>query len=135
MGASLGALASVNALVAYPRVFGGAGCLSTHWPLSINPLLLRRGGDRRLWLIAEAGRAWLAEALPPAGQHRLYFDHGDRRLDALYAPHQQAVDALAASHGYQRGVDLQSLVFAGADHHERAWRARLGPALAWLLPA
>lgn len=135
MGSSMGGLASLSALVTYPGVFGAAGCLSTHWPLSINPLLLRRGGDRRLQPIAEAGRAWLAEALPPAGRHRLYFDHGDRHLDALYAPHQQAVDALAAARGYRRGADLQSLAFAGADHHERAWRARLGPALAWLLPA
>lgn len=135
MGSSMGALAALNALVTYPGVFGAAGCLSTHWPLSINPVLLRHGGDARLQTIAEAGRDWLAEALPPAGLRRLYFDHGDRHLDRLYAPHQRAVDALAAARGYRRGVDLQSLVFAGADHHERAWRARLGPALAWLLPA
>ncbi|HEX5682397.1 MAG TPA: alpha/beta hydrolase-fold protein [Ideonella sp.] len=135
MGSSMGGLIALNALVAYPEVFGAAGGLSTHWPLSINPALLRRGGDPRLGSIAEAGRAWLAEALPPAGRHRLYFDHGDRHLDALYAPHQRAVDALAVARGYRRGIDLQSRVFPGADHHERAWRARLGPALAWLLPA
>lgn len=135
MGASMGALASLHALVARPDVFGAAGCLSTHWPLSINPALLRRGGDPRLQPIAEAGLGWLAEALPPAGHHRLYFDHGDRHLDALYAPCQRVVDELALGRGFRRGVDLQSLSFPRADHHERAWRARLGPALAWLLPA
>ena len=32
MGSSMGGLISLYALEQYPHVFGGAGCLSTHWP-------------------------------------------------------------------------------------------------------
>ncbi|MEK8031576.1 alpha/beta hydrolase-fold protein [Ideonella sp. DXS29W] len=135
MGASMGALASLHALVARPDVFGAAGCLSTHWPLTINPALLGHGGDVRLRDIAAAGLGWLAESLPAAGRHRLYFDHGDRHLDGLYGPFQHRVDELAFARGYRPGVDFRSLLFPRAAHHERAWRSRLGQALSWLLPA
>ncbi|HQO50739.1 MAG TPA: alpha/beta hydrolase-fold protein, partial [Bacteroidales bacterium] len=36
MGSSMGGLISAYALACYPQVFGGAGCLSTHWPLSLH---------------------------------------------------------------------------------------------------
>jgi predicted alpha/beta superfamily hydrolase len=32
MGSCLGGLISLYALTEYPAVFGGAGCVSTHWP-------------------------------------------------------------------------------------------------------
>ena len=32
MGSSMGGLISIYALARYPGIFGGAGCLSTHWP-------------------------------------------------------------------------------------------------------
>jgi enterochelin esterase-like enzyme len=134
-GSSMGALVSLHALASCPQVFGAAAGLSTHWPITVVPRLLRPPGDPRLQPMAAAYRAWLAEALPSAGLHRLYFDHGDRDLDALYAPHQQAMDRLLAARGYRPGVDLLSLAFRGAAHDEAAWRGRLGPALAWLLPA
>jgi enterochelin esterase-like enzyme len=135
MGSSMGGLVSLYALASYPQVFGAAGGLSTHWPMTVNRPLLRPPGDPRLAAFAAAYRDWLAQALPPPGRHRLYLDHGDRHLDALYAPFQQAMDTLLATRGYRRGIDLLSLSFPGADHNEPSWRARLGPALAWLLPA
>jgi enterochelin esterase-like enzyme len=133
-GSSMGGLISLYALACHPEVFGAAGCLSTHWPVTVNPALLRLPGDPLLAPIAATYRAWLAEALPMAGRHRLYFDHGDRHLDALYAPFQQAIDQLAIARRYRAGVDWLSLGFPGADHNESAWRSRLARPLAFLLP-
>lgn len=33
MGSSMGGLMSLYAICEYPHIFGGAGCLSTHWPI------------------------------------------------------------------------------------------------------
>ena len=134
-GSSMGGLISLYALACHPGVFGAAGCLSTHWPLTVSPALLRPPGGPLLVPMAAAYRAWLADALPLAGQHRLYFEHGDRNLDALYAPFQQAMDQLALAQRFRLGIDLLSQRFGGADHNERAWRARLAPVLQFLLPA
>ncbi len=70
MGSSSGALISLYALVEYPDVFGGAGCLSTHWPA-----------------LQHLTTPYLSKFLPNAGVHRVYFDHGTRELDADYAPY------------------------------------------------
>ncbi len=132
-GSSMGALISLYALACHPDTFGAAGCLSTHWLLTTSPALVSAGPGPDLEACGSAFIDWLAAHLPRAGRHRLYFDHGTVGLDSLYAPFQSRVDALVARHGYRRGVDLQSLVFEGADHHEAAWRARLETPLRFLL--
>ncbi|MGH6780716.1 MAG: alpha/beta hydrolase, partial [Sphingomonadaceae bacterium] len=43
MGASMGGLISLYAVGEYPQVFGGAGCLSTHWPLFVMPEAYQTG--------------------------------------------------------------------------------------------
>ena len=37
IGASMGGLSALNALIEYPNLFGFAGCISTHW-VGIKPL-------------------------------------------------------------------------------------------------
>ena len=37
MGSSMGALISLYAIDEYPAIFGGAGMMSTHWPLFMTP--------------------------------------------------------------------------------------------------
>lgn len=133
MGSSKGGLISLYALATRPDLFGAAACLSTHWPLTTNPAL-PPATDPRVAQAATAFLDWLAERLPAAGSHRLYFDHGSLGLDALYAPYQNRMDALAAGKGYRDGGDYLSRVFAGADHNERAWRRRLAVPLQFLLP-
>ena len=135
MGSSMGGLVSLYALAAYPQTFGAAGCLSTHWPMTTNASLLYPRPDPSISMFAAAYRQWLSSALPAAGTHRLYFDHGTVNLDALYAPYQQQVDALLANKGYHRGHDWLTEVIEGADHNEAAWRARLALPLQFLLPA
>ena len=116
MGASMGGLISLYALCQYPEIFGGAGCLSTHWP----------AGDG---IVID----YLRSALPPPGSHRFYFDHGTETLDAQYEPYQQRADAILQAAGYRRGVDWITRKFEGAEHSERAWRQRVHIPLLFLL--
>ncbi|NUQ39348.1 MAG: alpha/beta hydrolase [Caldilineales bacterium] len=108
MGSSMGGLISLYALIAYPDVFGGAGCLSTHWPIGGHALAAKMVG-----------------MLPPPGSHRLYFDYGTAGLDAEYAPFQSRVDDLLAAAGWTHGQEWLTLKFDGAEHNEAAWRTRL----------
>jgi predicted alpha/beta superfamily hydrolase len=116
MGSSMGGLISLYALVEYPQVFGGAGCLSTAWPAMQDFML-----------------PYLQEKLLSSGEHKIYYDYGTEGLDAEYAPYQQSVDALMAEKGYLHGVDWLTRLYPGADHHELAWRSRLHIALRFLL--
>lgn len=116
MGSSMGGLISLFALIEYPTVFAGAGCLSTHWPAGEEALV-----------------DFLGQRLPQAGQHRLYFDFGTETLDAAYEPYQCRMDGWLQAAGYQRGRDWLTQKFAGAEHSERAWRARVGIPLRFLL--
>ncbi len=116
MGSSRGALISLYALIEYPHVFAGAGCVSTHWPAGGNMLV-----------------DWMGGNLPQAGQQRLYFDYGTKTLDATYEPYQQRMDGLVQQAGYRQGQDWLTKKFVGAEHNERAWRARVEQPLAFLL--
>jgi predicted alpha/beta superfamily hydrolase len=118
MGSSLGGLMSLYALCRYPHIFGSAACLSTHWPIG-GPLLID----------------WFGANLPRAGAHRLYFDFGTDTLDAPYAPYQQRMDERLARAGYTAGRDWLTRKFDGAEHSERAWRARVAEPLQFLLHA
>ncbi|MFN7585645.1 MAG: alpha/beta hydrolase, partial [Bacteroidota bacterium] len=85
MGSSMGALISLYALCEYPDIFGGAACLSTHWPglfsMDNNP-------------VPGAFFKYLQKNLPSPGKHRIYFDHGTETLDAMYADLQNQVDSI-----------------------------------------
>ena len=116
MGSSMGALISLYALTEYPAVFGGAGCVSIHWPV----------GDG---VVAD----YLARHLPPRDGHRLYFDYGTRTLDSGYQPYQRRVDAMLRAARWREGRDFLTYKDEGAAHDERAWRARLAVPLGFLL--
>lgn len=133
MGSSMGGLVSLYALASYPDVFGGAGCVSTHWPVSTNPAILSIPGDVRAAEIARSYFSWLEKHLPQAGQHKIYFDHGTINLDALYAPLQKRVDGLMVQKAYRLNQDWMTEVFVGGDHNEKAWRERLDIPLQFLL--
>ena len=127
-GSSMGGLISIYALCEYPQVFGGAACLSTHWPgiwrLENNP-------------IPDAFINYLEARLPDPDKyvHSIYFDCGTATLDSLYLPIQQRVDSLmkkrefSAYHEYDR----QTQLFPGADHSEKAWRERFSIPASFLL--
>ena len=116
MGSSMGGLASLNAMVAYPDVFGGVAAISTHWPAA--------GG---------ATIPWFASRLPDRATHRVWMDHGTLTLDSLYAPLQARMDSAFRAAGWQAGTQVVSRAYPGAAHDERSWRARLHEPLTFLL--
>lgn len=123
MGSSMGGLISMYAICEYPQVFGGAICMSTHWPgifeTENNPIPL-------------AFENYLNKNLPNPKNHKIYFDYGTETLDALYEPYQQKVDAIMKSKKFKRR-NWETLKFTGADHSEQAWAKRLAIPLQFVL--
>jgi alpha-glucosidase len=121
MGSSMGGLISIYALARYPGVFGGAGCLSTHWPGVMphadNPWPLQM-------------QRFLAGSLP--GGKKVWFDHGTEGLDASYPELQKHVDAVMREKGYDEN-NWMTYVDEGTGHSEEAWKARLHLPLTFLL--
>jgi predicted alpha/beta superfamily hydrolase len=97
MGASMGGLASLYALCRRPEVFGGAACLSTHWPVTRIAGIHDNPGAPLMIALAAGVLGWFDANLPRAGAHRLYFDHGTQGLDRLYAPYQARMDAIGVA--------------------------------------
>lgn len=122
MGSSMGGLISVYGLLEYPRVFGAAAALSTHWITMME--------DNEVF--PAAAIAYLREKLPAPGSLRLYMDHGTTELDAQYGRAQRRVDALLRERGFGP-PQVVSRVFEGTGHNERAWGARLEIPLNFLL--
>jgi enterochelin esterase-like enzyme len=114
-GSSMGGLISMYAICEYPEVFGGAACLSTHWPgvftMRDNP-------------IPDAFFSYLKAHLPNPSTHRIYFDYGTETLDAFYPPLQKKADEVMKTKGFT-GANWITKEFVGANHSETAWQQRL----------
>jgi len=116
MGSSMGGLISLYALCRYPDVFGGAACLSTHYPEDLDFFL-----------------EWLDTHLPEG--RRLYFDYGTTGGDERIEERQDRVNEVLHGKGYREGENLMVRRFEGADHSEWAWRSRLHLPFQFLLTA
>lgn len=132
MGSSMGALISLYAINEYPQVFGGAGMMSTHWPLFMRPDG-KSVSDDEYQVVSSAFERYLAPALPNPRTHRLYFDHGTETLDAVYARYQKRVDGVVARRGYRQGVNWLTRNFPGQKHNEISWASRVEIPLRFLL--
>ncbi len=113
-GSSMGGLISMYALCEYPNVFGGAACLSTHWP-GITPFV----GNP----VPETFFKFLEENLPLAKTHKIYFDYGTRTLDKFYLPYQHRVDEVLKLKGFDE-TNSRNLKFEDHDHSENSWNQR-----------
>jgi predicted alpha/beta superfamily hydrolase len=116
MGSSAGAMISLYAISEHPDVFGGAACLSTHWPLGDGVLV-----------------EYFKDKLPDPATHRIYFDFGTETLDKNYEPYQLKMDAAMEHRGYRDGTNWITCKFKGAEHSEKAWRRRVHIPLEFLL--
>jgi len=122
-GASMGALLSMYAICEYPKVFGGAACLSPHWP-GIMP--------NKSTFFPDVMLAYLDKKAPSGKTHFIYFDHGDKTYDYYYGQTQIRVDSLFSAKGYS-SKNYLSLRFANADHSTKSWAARVDKPLLFLL--
>jgi enterochelin esterase-like enzyme len=122
-GSSMGGLISMYALCEYPNVFGGAACMSTHWPglfsMDNNP-------------VPAAFFSYLSKNFPSPEQHQIYFDYGTETLDSMYASLQLEVDAIMRQKKY-RSSQWISRSWPGQDHSEKSWRSRLEVPVTFLL--
>ena len=123
MGSSMGGLMSMYAISEYPNVFSGAACVSTHWvgamPMDDNPY-------------PEAIFNYMEANLPKAGNHKLYFDYGNKTLDRHYPQYAPRVHEILKVKGYT-DKDAMNLFFEDADHSENSWNKRLDQPLTFLL--
>jgi len=122
-GSSMGGLISMYAICEYPKVFGGAACMSTHWP----GIFSMEGNP-----IPDAFINYLKTKLPDPKKHKFYFDYGTATLDALYPPLQQKADEVMKEKGFT-GKNWITKEFPGEDHSEKAWHKRLQIPLTFLL--
>lgn len=116
MGSSMGGLISLYAMSKYPKAFGGAACLSTHWPIGDGAML-----------------DYLPGHLPDPSTHRLYFDRGTATLDATYPAYQDRADGIVRAGDYAGGRNFATRVFEGAAHDEASWSKRAEIPLRFLL--
>lgn len=128
IGSSMGGLISLYAFLEYSKVYGRAGCVSTHWP-AIAP---QKVGETNPELVA-IWTGMLTRKLGAPEGRKLWFDHGTGTLDAFYPPYQAAIDALMQATPWVRGRDWESRQYPGAEHEENAWAARLPEVLDWVL--
>lgn len=133
MGSSMGGLISLYALMKRPDVFGGAGCISTHWPLKVDGLDAPAQLDPWRERLVAAWTGVVRDGLPAPASHRLYFDRGDETLDQFYAVFQSRIDDTVRLAGWSPDR-FRSLVFPGAEHNEKSWNQRLDTPLTFLLP-
>jgi predicted alpha/beta superfamily hydrolase len=116
MGSSMGGLISAYAMSEYPRIFGGAACVSTHWPAGQGAVI-----------------EYLRGHLPDARTHKFYFDYGTETLDAQYEPYQKRMDEVMLAAGYTEGVNWVTRKFEGEEHSEKSWRKRVDIPLVFFL--
>lgn len=114
-GSSMGGLISLYALCEYPKVFGKAACISTHWPILFNNDI---AGP------ADGVRKYFAENIPKAGDHEIYFDYGTETLDQFYEVHQKKMDEIMKLKKYKMGKNWVTKKFDGAAHNEKSWQER-----------
>jgi predicted alpha/beta superfamily hydrolase len=116
MGSSMGGLISAYAVCEYPRVYGGAGCVSTHWPAGDGAVI-----------------DYMKTHLPRPRAHKFYFDFGTETLDSAYAPYQMRADEVMLRAGYTEGFDWVTRKFEGEEHSEKSWRKRVDIPLVFFL--
>ena len=122
-GSSMGGLISMYAICEYPKVFGGAACLSTHWPGTFTTV------DNP---IPAAFLQYLKSHLPSPKNHKIYFDYGSETLDAMYKPYQTQADSIMKAAGYTE-KNWITREYPGMNHSENSWRKRFDVPVIFLL--
>jgi hypothetical protein len=128
MGSSMGGLISLYGICEYPRVFGGAACLSIHSPLISFELMNEPGVE----VVPQKFREYLLDHLPKPRGHKIYMDYGDQTLDQYYKPFQAGIDAVMRQRKFGP-ANWQTRFFPGEGHTEAAWAKRLDVPIGFLM--
>ena len=121
MGSSMGGLASFYAMCERPDIFGTAICVSTHMSVS----------GETCW--AEAVFAYLRDKLPTDGNHKIYFDCGDKTSDYYYVPFWDELISIPQEKGYTvENGKLSYGFYPGTSHDEASWCKRVDVPLTYL---
>ena len=115
-GSSMGGLISAYAICEYPEIFGGAACLSTHWP-ALDGVFIE----------------YLKKNIPDPNFNKFYFDFGTLGLDSKYEPYQLIVDSIMIANGYEKNVNWVTKKFVNEDHNGDFWRKRFHHPIKFLL--
>lgn len=122
-GSSMGGLISLYAMCEYPKVFGGAACISTHWIGGWPPVAQ---------YIPNGFYQYVRANLPSPKTHKVYFDYGTETLDQYYKPHQSEIDKIMIEKGYT-AASWMTREFPGENHSENSWNKRFNIPLEFLL--
>lgn len=121
MGSSMGGLASFYAMCERPDIFGTAICVSTHMSVA----------GETCW--AEAVFAYLRDKLPTDGNHKIYFDCGDKTSDYYYVPFFEELVSIPQEKGYTvENGKLSFGFYPGTAHDEASWCKRVDVPLTFL---
>ena len=132
MGSSMGGLLSYYLVKNHNDVFGACGCVSSHFalnermfagPFEPDPQAL----DPSPYVVRDI------ENGETVSGGRFLFDYGTETLDSTYEQDHEPVREWFLQQGIKAGTDFRMQKHEGADHSERAWRARVGEQLKWLL--
>jgi hypothetical protein len=77
-------------------------------------------------------REHFRQSLPKPGRHKIYFDYGDRTLDAFYPAEQRQMDETMKRLGWSE-KNWVTMFYPGEDHSEIAWAKRLYAPVLFLL--
>jgi oligosaccharide 4-alpha-D-glucosyltransferase len=132
MGSSMGGLMSYYLVKEHHDVFSACGCVSSHFALSKQMFADYFGKepgevDATPYIVRDI------EAGHDISGGRFFFDYGTETLDSTYEKDHQPVQNWFRSQGMKKDRDYRFEKYEGADHSERAWRARVQDQLEWLL--
>jgi len=132
MGSSMGGLLSYYLVKNHSEVIGACGCVSSHFALSEqmftdNPGQDRQDADPTPFIVRDM------ESGDSISGGRFFFDYGTETLDSTYETDHKPVERWFRKQGLKKNQDYKFVKYEGADHSERAWRARVLNQLEWLL--
>ncbi|MBT8094716.1 MAG: DUF5110 domain-containing protein [Gammaproteobacteria bacterium] len=130
MGSSMGGLLAYYLVKEHGDVFGACGCVSSHFGLS-EEMYSGWMGDEDVDPTPYIVRDIEAGATIKGG--RYFFDYGTETLDSTYHEDHKPVASWMRKLGLKKNRDYKFVRYEGAEHSERAWRARVLDQLEWLL--